>query len=120
MTDMVGPGPNALHRKWRFTPDYAYHRDEMRRIYDESFGLVTYLGDWHSHPDACPHLSGSDRRALRNIARFPDNYVECPVMLILGSKNKNWTPAAWGISRSAPCSLWARWAYLGLEICEYQ
>lgn len=123
VTGMVGPGPNAIHRRSRFVPDYTYHHQEIKRIYDDSCGMITYLGDWHSHPKDHPYLSMYDRRALRNIARFPENYVERPVMLVLGGiddgRQDGWTAAAWRISPLKRL-LWPLWEYLRLEIHQYE
>lgn len=124
VTDMVGPGPNAIHRKSSFVPDYAYHREEIRRIYDESRGMLTYLGDWHSHPDALPYLSADDKRALRNIAFFRENYIDRPIMLVLGSEDgrneDGWTAAVWRIAPRIRRLLWPRWEYLCLELRQYE
>jgi integrative and conjugative element protein (TIGR02256 family) len=124
VTDIVGPGPNAIHRATRYVPDYAYHRQEMSRIFNTSNGMATYLGDWHSHPGSRPHLSACDRRALRNIARFPENYIAWPIMVVLGGgggRNEGaWTAAAWRIIPLAPARLWSRWEYLRLGLREYE
>lgn len=117
VTDMVGPGPNAKHWKWTYRPDYDFHRKEISRIFDEDGGMHTYLGDWHSHPTASPYLSTLDKRALRNIARFPDNYIDRPIMLIVGRGiDGDWVPGVWRISPLLPLFPWARWEYVPLEI----
>ncbi len=120
VTDMAGPGPQAKHRKWKFRPDYIFHQDELSLIFDESEGTLTYLGDWHSHPATSPYLSFLDKRALRNIARFPDNYIGRPIMLVLGGDDNrntiNWTPYVWRISPLKRRLLWSAWEYIPLEI----
>ena len=117
VTDMIGPGPNAKHRKWTYRPDYGFHREEISRIFDESGGMHTYLGDWHSHPTAPSYLSLLDKRALRNIARFPENYIDRPTMLVLGRAiNGEWTPEVWRISPLLHKFPWTRWDYVPLEI----
>lgn len=120
VTDMVGPGPQAKHRKRTYRPDYNFHREEIGRIFTESGGILTYLGDWHSHPAAPSCLSFLDKRALRNIARFPDNYIARPIMLILGRTGKGefieWTLGAWRISPLSNIFPWCRWEYVPLEL----
>jgi len=117
IVDVVGPGPNATHRKKTFKPDYRYHREEIHRIFTESDGQYTYLGDWHTHPGAPPYLSFIDKRALRNIARFPHNYINRPVMIVLGGvKSSEWTVGIWRISPLRNFFPWSKWEYIPLEL----
>ena len=120
ITDMVGPGPLAKHRKFTYKPDYSFHQQEMKRIFNENGGMSTYLGDWHSHPESSSHLSFLDKRALRNIARFPDNYIDHPIMLVLGGTDKDdfteWTPEIWMISPQLSIFPWLRWDYVSLKV----
>lgn len=122
ITEMIGPGPKAKHRKWSFTPDYTYHREEIGKIFDKSDGLITYLGDWHTHPNALACMSCRDRIALRNIAEFPFNYVDRPIMLVLGGNDATgdeWVPRAWRIQRVANKLFWKRWDYILQEVVEF-
>ncbi|MDW7644815.1 MAG: Mov34/MPN/PAD-1 family protein [Desulfuromonadales bacterium] len=115
-TGMVGPGLNAVHGECFFSPDEDYQREEMGRIYDEKDGQIFYLGDWHTHPSGPGILSGKDKKALRNIARFPDNYVDNPSMLVLYGNVNQWRPRAWRISGS-PFFLFC--SYLDLDVVFY-
>lgn len=116
ITKMVGPGPEALHRRWTFRPDYSYHRIQIENIYDESDRTISYLGDWHTHPGAPAHLSWLDKRALRNITNFPGNYMDFPIMLILGGADidgqDKWIPKVWRSSPHESILPWAKWRYL--------
>lgn len=120
ITEIVGPGPKAKHRKRTYKPDYTFHREELCRIFHESGGTHTYLGDWHSHPNAPAYLSFLDKRALRNIARFPDNYVDRPIMLILGGneskESTEWKPVVWRISHLTRGFFGPKWEYISLEV----
>lgn len=78
------PGTDAIHGKYTYKPDYPFDEKRVGDIYDHSNGEITYLGDWHAHPNSAPGLSRRDRRVLRNIAKFPENYIDAPVMLIFG------------------------------------
>ncbi|MBU1057620.1 MAG: Mov34/MPN/PAD-1 family protein [Proteobacteria bacterium] len=92
ITDMVGPGPLAKHRKFTYKPDYSFHQQEMKRIFNENGGMSTYLGDWHSHP----------------------------IMLVLGGTDKDdfteWTPEIWMISPQLSIFPWLRWDYVSLKV----
>ncbi len=123
VTDMVGPGPRAEHRKLTYKPDYSFHQQEMNRIYHEEGGTSMYLGDWHSHPGSSSHLSFLDKRTLRNIARFPGNYIDRPIMLVLGGTSKSefakWTPGIWIISPKLSIFSWRIWDYVSIEVREF-
>lgn len=94
VTHGVGPGPNAVHAVDRFIPDCDYHDAEVARVYEEFDGKITYLGDWHSHPNGHGELSQCDRQTFRSIAVCPDARIPEPVMLILADST-DWNPVAW-------------------------
>jgi integrative and conjugative element protein (TIGR02256 family) len=84
VTDVVGPGPDAIHRETAFTPDHAFHEREVARLYGESGRTEVYLGDWHTHPLAGAYLSCRDKRTLRRIARARQARVPKPFMVVMG------------------------------------
>lgn len=83
-TEAIGPGPRAKKEGLRFTPDYAYQQKEIERVYLQSSGRITYLGDWHSHPGLPPYPSALDLRTARKIANTPSSRAPNPVMFIVG------------------------------------
>jgi integrative and conjugative element protein (TIGR02256 family) len=96
VTDIIGPGPRAVHRLWHFKPDAAYHEAEVARVYLSSGRMHTYLGDWHTHPDGIARMSFTDGRTLRRIARTRAARVNNPIMLIsAGSPTNGWENSAW-------------------------
>jgi integrative and conjugative element protein (TIGR02256 family) len=94
VTDVIGPGPNAFHGVDRFVPDYDYQDAEVARLYEESKRRITYLGDWHSHPNGGARLSRADRRTLRRIATSIAARAPEPLMMILDG-TRGWAPFAW-------------------------
>jgi integrative and conjugative element protein (TIGR02256 family) len=99
-THVIGPGPNAIHEKFRFVPDHDYQLAEIARLYESSGRRLEYLGDWHSHPDAEGYLSGTDLETLARIARSRTARVEKPVMLVMGGRG-GWNAFAWVQERAA-------------------
>lgn len=87
----IGPGPTAVHRRYRFKPDHAWQCHELDILFEQSSGLWTYLGDWHTHPDGVPQMSWLDRRTLRAIARHSYARTPQPLMLIGGGTSRNWS-----------------------------
>lgn len=94
VTAVVGPGPRAIHARSRFVPDAKYHEAEVARIYAASGRLHTYLGDWHTHPDAAAYLSSTDLSTLHRIGAYPAARASTPLMLVLGG-GPAWSIAGW-------------------------
>ncbi len=110
---MIGPGPNAFHGRHNFQPDETWQQKEIARHYTASGRRDTYLGDWHSHPNASGGtLSWIDRRVLRRIIRNPSARCPMPVMMVFWGQSDDWQLTAWrGILRRWPI----RWLSLVLQ-----
>ena len=85
ITDIIGPGENSIHKKVSFIPDNKYHIQEVARIYKDSGRTITYLGDWHSHPDAESYLSSQDIRTLIKISKHKASRLKFPIMMVYGT-----------------------------------
>ena len=84
ITKSIGPGMNALHGRSKFRPDYDYQESAIADHFYQKRGTETYLGDWHSHPNATSgELSFMDRLTLKKIANFDAARVQIPIMAIL-------------------------------------
>lgn len=89
LTDIIGPGPKAVHRRYSFTPDSKWQENEIARIYEESGRVITYLGDWHSHPYGTQELSIKDLVTLLRVAIHKPARAPKPIMGILHN-NPQW------------------------------
>ncbi len=90
----IGPGPHSAHEPYRYSPDADHHDEAVGEIYQRSGRLVTYLGDWHSHPRGSGVLSRTDRRTLGKIASHSPSRCLEPIMLVLGGLgDAGWSPA---------------------------
>lgn len=94
ITEMIGPGPKAIHRQTSFIPDSKWQEHEIAKIYEESGRVHTYLGDWHTHPNGSMHLSWRDRRTLRRIALCSEARTPVPIMGVLGG-SKSFSMLLW-------------------------
>lgn len=85
VTALVGPGPDASHKRNSFRPDTIYQRAEIAAHFERSSGLDTYLGDWHSHPTGGAGQSWTDRRMLARLTRDWTDGIDPhrPLMLIV-------------------------------------
>jgi len=79
----AGPGPDAEHRRHRFVPDSAWQTARIADVYSRSGRVITYLGDWHSHPGGSAWPSRLDRRTAARIARSKAARAPRPLMLIV-------------------------------------
>lgn len=90
VTSIIGPGPNAKHRRFKFTPDGPYQQSMLEAHFRETDGHETYIGDWHTHPRGAPTLSYLDKCTLARIAKEPRSQTSQPVMMILGGGEAEW------------------------------
>jgi integrative and conjugative element protein (TIGR02256 family) len=117
VSDWIGPGPRARHARTSFIPDHEYQEAELARRYARSGRMLSYLGDWHTHPKGAPTLSARDIRTLRRIATTAEAGAPTPVMVVLAGGNP-WIPSAW-IGHIAPTAThrfaWWRSSHLTVE-----
>lgn len=105
ITAAVGPGPNADHQRFSFTPDHEYHEREIAGIYAASGREWTYLGDWHTHPGGPGKLSSRDEATITRIARAPEARAPHALMLILAA-GAPWRPYAWAAAGAKRQAWW--------------
>lgn len=96
ITHAIGPGPNASHAHDRFVPDAEFHEREIDRLYLKANRLLSYLGDWHSHPLGSGSLSRTDRRTLKLIADHRPARAATPIMGVL-SEPSSWSFSVWSL-----------------------
>lgn len=90
VTTVIGPGPNAEHNPTSFRPDAVWQQEQIGEVYRRSERRVTYLGDWHTHPDGSPSLSPRDIKTQRRIARHLEARAPAPVMVVLAGGRAEW------------------------------
>jgi integrative and conjugative element protein (TIGR02256 family) len=90
---MLGPGPRAVHKPTRFSPDTAWQRSQIAEAYEASGRIFAYLGDWHSHPRGDKTPSRRDERTGRRISRSRSARAPRPLVLILSGSSADWKPA---------------------------
>jgi integrative and conjugative element protein (TIGR02256 family) len=95
ITAAIGPGPAARHEESAFIADHEYQLDAIRKHYYRHNRRETYLGDWHTHPNAAGYLSSLDLRTLRRIAKTRSARVPQPMMLICAGRPGDWTSTCW-------------------------
>lgn len=91
----IGPGPRAVHKPFRFEPDSVWQRNRIADAYKRSHRIVSYLGDWHSHPGGGGIPSSIDRATAKEISHFREARLPHPLILILHGEPKEWKLAAY-------------------------
>lgn len=114
---VVGPGPNAHHARTTFVPDAEYQDRRIAEIY-EAFGRrISYLGDWHTHPNASPNISWRDQKTLKLISREGKARQTQPLMLIFGD-GPRWNAIAWRYVGPRWCGFGVNYTALQLVIIQ--
>lgn len=112
ITNVIGPGPSAVHKHTSFLPDHDWQVDKIDQIYFSSKRMHAYLGDWHSHPKGGLYLGWRDRRTLRKISNCPEARISSPVMLVAAGGDPEWNIGAWVLASKS--FLWWEIGRVGL------
>lgn len=83
--DLIDCGPDAVHKCDYFLPDGKYQQPILEQKYYKSNGKITFLGDWHSHPDGDSYLSKLDKKTLKNISEDEGAQITEPIFIIIGT-----------------------------------
>ena len=107
ITSVIGPGPKASHGRHHFQPDQEWQIDQIAKHYEASGRRETYLGDWHSHPNAISGtLSWTDRRVLRRIINTDAARCSTPLMSVFWGKPDDWEMVMWHSQLRQRSFLW--------------
>jgi integrative and conjugative element protein (TIGR02256 family) len=86
ITDIIESPSKASHKN-RYEMDVEYIQKKINSIWKESNGTITYIGDWHTHPEYNPKPS------LTDYITFSKNYFRSTIdqnfliYIILGYKD---------------------------------
>jgi len=84
VTDVIGPGPNAIHGPHVFDPDQRWQEQRVADVWRLRAGKVAYLGDWHTHPGRSVKPSRLDLEAAATIGGSPEACAPRPILMIVG------------------------------------
>lgn len=83
VTAGISAGPNAQRSPSHMVPDDQYQQKILLEHFQRTDGKESFLGEWHSHPEAAPRMSMTDRRTLQRVTVESENLLALPVMLIV-------------------------------------
>jgi integrative and conjugative element protein (TIGR02256 family) len=100
ITDAAGAGAHAKHGQLTYSPDDVHDAAIIRQFYERSGRVLTYLGDWHTHPGGSIELSALDVQALGRIASHAEARASRALMAVLAGGTP-WRLAVWTTSGDA-------------------
>ncbi len=62
VVSVTPPGPGDIRRPLSFIRKCASHKREAYKQWNQSGKLITYIGEWHTHPQMIPQPSHTDYR----------------------------------------------------------
>lgn len=80
----IDGGPNASRGEYSFSPDGRWQRQKLAEIYSASGRVVTFIGDWHSHPHGRPIPSPTDLKTAARTAANKRARARRPLTVIVG------------------------------------
>jgi integrative and conjugative element protein (TIGR02256 family) len=96
ITGSIDAGPNAERWPHGLRPDREFQNAELDRLFIESDGATTFVGEWHSHPLARAVPSKRDRKTLRNTVTDSESATTVALMLILErDDDETWSVVGW-------------------------
>ena len=87
--------------RFRFFRARRRHQDVIDQVWRESNGTCTYLGEWHTHPEATPTPSGRDYRTWQR-KLWHDQFTE-PIFFVIAGTEETRVWEGW--QRSHPVAL---------------
>jgi integrative and conjugative element protein (TIGR02256 family) len=92
----VGPGPDSIHGRYTYEHDHVWEASQIALHYTRSGRSETYIGDWHTHPDAASGvLSSTDRRSLRRVLGAREARLSRSLMMVLFGHPNQWHADIW-------------------------
>lgn len=81
LTQATPPGPRGS--AFGVTIGGKGHKEKFEEAWGASDGLITFVGDWHTHPGGPTVPSRQDQRAMRQLAEDDDYGTPVPVIAIV-------------------------------------
>lgn len=94
ITHVTEPGPHDLASRFGFVRKKRHHQAIVDKLWQTSGGYLTYLGEWHTHPEPHPSPSATDIASWKK--NLPHN--QCSIVAIIGQES-DW----WGYSEDGVC-----------------
>lgn len=84
ITDYTIPQPDDTRSRYRFERCSLGHINKAVSVWNKSDGIVSYIGEWHSHPEVSVSPSSID------LAEWHRKLPRRPVFLVIIGIQTNW------------------------------
>lgn len=97
VTAVIAAGPNTQRGAYHMLPDDRFQQERLLEHFQRTEGRESFLGEWHSHPEAAPTMSKTDRRTLYRVTVKGRHLAALPVMVIFGvyAQERRWEVKAY-------------------------
>jgi integrative and conjugative element protein (TIGR02256 family) len=82
VTRLVPAPPDSRGTPWVFTRGTEKLPEELDRVHRRTGGLLTYVGEWHTHPMGGSDLSDTDKQAVISLRSILD-HVGLPTLVTI-------------------------------------
>jgi len=98
----TSPMPGDSQSRYHFSLKDPGHQCAVDEAYSDSEGSQIYLGTWHTHPEACPKPSGTDKADWRQCINRNERR---PLLFIIAGINETavFVPRGRFFRKLAPC-----------------
>ncbi|MBE0470898.1 MAG: Mov34/MPN/PAD-1 family protein [Methyloprofundus sp.] len=84
ITDISLPQPDDSQSRYRFARKSIHHFKQAVTFWEQSSGAVSYIGEWHTHPENIARPSSVD------LTEWKKKLPKRPVFLVIIGINNNW------------------------------
>ena len=95
LTGCTVPSKKDRRSRYGFVRQGNHHLQQVQRAWEHSQGILTYMGEWHTHPERHPQPSAEDVRQWRRNLNSKQG-----VLIIVGMQS-NWI-AYWDGENAIP------------------
>ena len=80
--EATGPRRSDIRSRYSYIPD---RKAEQREINERFPSGLHFIGDWHTHPEQIPHLSGTDLDNMRECVKKSRHAVSGFLLIVVGT-----------------------------------
>jgi integrative and conjugative element protein (TIGR02256 family) len=77
----TGPGRNDRRSRFSFWPSRTFEQRAIDQFFLEG---LHYIGDWHTHPEDCPHPSKEDVDKIQSIFNASQHELVSMLLVVVG------------------------------------
>jgi hypothetical protein len=87
VTRLVPTPPDSRGTPWIFVRGTEKLPEALERVFQRTGGLLTYVGEWHTHPMGGSYLSDTDKNAVISLRAILDR-VGLPTLVTIATPDE--------------------------------